>query len=156
MNERILYHIRKAEPGDVNALAELDQRCFASPWSRQSFEEEVVKNPLALYLVAEGDHGELLGYAGVWMIAGEGHITNVAASPEHRRCGIARGILTQLFEICETRHGIEAFTLEVRPSNAPALALYQSFGFEAAGRRKGYYEDNVEDALIMWRQVVSE
>jgi len=150
------YHIRKAEAKDVKPLAELDQRCFAVPWSEQSFEEDVVKNPLAFYLVAESDQGELLGYAGIWMIVGEGHITNVAANPEYRRKGIAKAILTQLFDICENQHGIDAFTLEVRPSNDPAIALYESFGFETAGRRKGYYEDNGEDALIMWRQVVKE
>ena len=155
-NTTMQYHIRKAEPRDVKPLAELDARCFAAPWSEQSFEEDVVKNPLAFYLVAESEEGDIIGYAGVWMIVGEGHITNVAASPDHRRCGVARTVLTQLFDICETQHGIDAFTLEVRPSNDPAIALYESFGFQTAGRRKGYYEDNGEDALIMWRQVVNE
>lgn len=152
----VTYHIRQAEAKDVKPLAELDARCFHAPWSEQSFQEDVVNNPLAFYLVAESEQGELMGYAGVWMIVGEGHITNVAASPDYRRCGIAREILTMLFEICEKEHGIESFTLEVRPSNDPALALYKSFGFEVAGRRKGYYEDNGEDALIMWRQIVNE
>ena len=146
------FHIRKAGAQDVDALAKLDARCFAAPWSRQSFEEDVVKNPLAFYLVAETEDGEIAGYAGVWLIVDEGHITNVAVSPEHRRCGIAKAVLTRLFETCEEDHGIRAFTLEVRPSNDPALALYRSFGFREAGRRKGYYEDNGEDALILWRQ----
>ncbi|MBR2000729.1 MAG: GNAT family N-acetyltransferase, partial [Firmicutes bacterium] len=92
----IAYHIRKAEPRDVKPLAQLDARCFASPWSEQSFEEDVVNNPLAFYLVAESEQGEIIGYAGVWMIVGEGHITNVAASPDHRRCGVARAVLTQI------------------------------------------------------------
>ena len=142
--------IRRGEEKDILAIEELEKQCFATPWSYESLKYDIVENNRALYLVAEIE-GEIVGYVGIWKIVDEGHITNVAASPEHRRCGIARGILTQLFEICETRHGIEAFTLEVRPSNAPALALYQSFGFEAAGRRKGYYEDNGEDAIIMWR-----
>ena len=83
------FHIRKAGAQDVDALAKLDARCFAAPWSRQSFEEDLVKNPLAFYLVAETEDGEIAGYAGVWLIVDEGHITNVAVSPEHRRCGIA-------------------------------------------------------------------
>ena len=148
----INYHIRKAEERDVKPLAELDARCFPDPWSEQSFQEDVVKNPLAYYLVAESAEGELLGYAGVWMIVGEGHITNVAANPDYRRNGIARAILTKLFETCQKEHGIGPFTLEVRPSNDAALALYESFGFQVAGRRKGYYENNGEDALIMWRE----
>ncbi len=144
--------IRKAESKDVKTLAALDARCFAAPWSEQSFEEDVVKNPLAFYLLAQTEQGDVVGYAGVWLIVDEGHITNVAVSPDCRRCGIAKRVLNQLFTDCERDWGIRAFTLEVRPSNDPALALYESFGFRPVGRRKGYYADNGEDALIMWRE----
>lgn len=145
--------IRKARPEDVKTLAVLDARCFASPWSEKSFEEDVVSNPLAFYLVAETAQEEIIGYAGVWLIVDEGHITNVAVSPQHRRRGIAQAVLTHMFDICQRDFGIERFTLEVRPSNAPALMLYQGLGFQSVGRRRGYYEDNGEDALIMWRGV---
>lgn len=148
--------IRKAGAQDVATLAQLDARCFAAPWSQASFEEDVVKNPLAFYLVAETEGGEIAGYAGVWLIVGEGHITNVAVSPDYRCRGIATAVLQQLFYLCESQYGIESFTLEVRPSNEPALKLYRNFGFQEAGRRKGYYEDNGEDALIMWRRISPE
>lgn len=153
MEGMIKVRIRKAVQEDVKTLAALDARCFASPWSEKSFEDDVVKNPLAFYLVAETDEGEIAGYVGVWLIVDEGHITNVAVSPDYRRQGIAKAVLAKMFETCERDWGIRAFTLEVRPSNDPALALYRSFGFLEMGRRKGYYEDNGEDALIMWRGI---
>lgn len=146
MNEMI---VRRAEERDVKAMAYLDTLCFAAPWSETSFRQEVTANNLALYLVSEID-GALTGYAGVWAIVDEGHITNVAVHPDCRRQGIARALMQVLIRSCEEA-GILRQTLEVRPSNEAALRLYKGFGFREAGRRKGYYEDNGEDALIMWR-----
>lgn len=142
--------IRQAEQRDAAQMAALDQLCFASPWSEKAFSDEIVKNHLAVYLVAE-HAGSVVGYAGVWMVLDEGHITNVAVHPDHRRQGLAQELLHRMIELTGC-HGIVSHTLEVRPSNAAAIALYQSFGFIEAGRRKGYYEDNGEDALIMWRK----
>lgn len=142
--------IRRAEARDVLPMALLDSLCFAAPWSEESFRQEVTENNLALYLVAETD-GVIAGYAGVWAILDEGHITNVAVHPDYRRRGIASALMEILIRSCE-EEGITCQTLEVRPSNQAALALYAAFGFREEGRRKGYYEDNGEDALIMWRR----
>lgn len=141
--------IRAAAPADAQQMAALDKICFTVPWSLESFEQELTVNDKAIYIVAEID-GQLAGYAGMWQILDEGHITNVAVSPEHRRQGIAAAVLTEL--IAEgSRRGIRAFTLEVRASNVAAQELYRGFGFQTAGIRPGYYEDNKEAALIMWR-----
>lgn len=141
--------IRAAAPADAQQMAALDKICFTVPWSLESFEQELTVNDKAIYIVAELD-GQLAGYAGMWQILDEGHITNVAVSPEHRRQGIAAAVLTEL--IAEgSRRGIRAFTLEVRASNVAAQELYRGFGFQTAGIRPGYYEDNKEAALIMWR-----
>ena len=142
--------IRKAEPRDAAALAELDLLCFAHPWSLDSFEQELCRNRLALYIVAEDEKETLIGYAGVWIIVDEGHITNIAVHPDARKNGVGTRLLEKLISLSE-EIGARSHTLEVRPSNIPALALYHKFGFTEAGRRKGYYEDNGEDALILWR-----
>ena len=142
--------IRKAEERDVTAMAELDKICFAAPWSEESFRFEVNENPRALYIVAEVD-GRLAGYAGMWHIVDEGHITNVAVHPDFRRKHIGQAIISVLLGAAE-EVGAMSQTLEVRVSNEPAQKLYSKFGFKSAGVRKGYYEDNKEDAMIMWRQ----
>lgn len=141
--------IRAAAPADAQQMAALDKICFTVPWSLESFEQELTVNDKAIYIVAEID-GQLAGYAGMWQILDEGHITNVAVSPEHRRQGIAAAVLNTLI-VEGGRRGISAFTLEVRASNMAAQELYRGFGFQTAGIRPGYYEDNKEAALIMWR-----
>lgn len=141
--------IRAAAPADAQQMAALDKICFTVPWSLESFEQELTVNDKAIYIVAEID-GQLAGYAGMWQILDEGHITNVAVSPEHRRQGIAAAVLNTLI-VEGGRRGISAFTLEVRASNMAAQELYRGFGFQSAGIRPGYYEDNKEAALIMWR-----
>ena len=149
--------IRMANPGDIDAMTELDAICFAAPWSRASFEAELTTNRLAWYLVAEelsaedaGDMvGKLIGYAGLWAIEDEGHITNVAVHPAYRRKHLGSILVGMLID--ETKkEGLTRFTLEVRASNRAAFTLYEKFGFVPAGVRKGYYEDNNEDAIIMW------
>ena len=114
--------------------------------------EELLKeleNKISAYFIAE-ESGKISGYAGIWKIVDEGHITNVAVAPAHRRKHIASALLESLFRVTE-RAGIVRHTLEVRAGNEGAIRLYESFGFKADGIRKGYYEDNGEDALIMWR-----
>ena len=144
--------IRVATSEDVDAMAELDAVCFSSPWSRASFEAELTTNRLAWYLVAEelDDRiGIVIGYAGLWAIEDEGHITNVAVHPDYRRKHLGHILVDMLIE--ETKKdGLKRFTLEVRVSNQAAICLYEKFGFASAGIRKGYYEDNNEDAMIMW------
>ncbi len=145
-----LPEIRHALPEDVPVLAELDKICFDDPWSEESFYEEINQNERALYLVLEAE-GRIAGYAGIWKIFDEGHITNIAVHPDFRRRGFGRMIVGALLKTVEA-DGIVAETLEVRRSNAAAIGLYSSFGFEVEGVRKGYYASNGEDALIMWRK----
>lgn len=142
--------IRNAEPRDVHDMAELEKICFASPWSEESLYHEIIRNDMALYIVAE-DGGRIVGYAGIWLIVDEGHITNVAVHPDYRRRHIGEAIVSTILAEAETAGAVRQ-TLEVRRSNAPAQGLYAKFGFMAAGVRKGYYEDNKEDAIIMWRE----
>ena len=142
--------IRRAEPRDAADMAALDKLCFASPWSLASFEQELNGNKLALYIAAEDEDEGLIGYAGLWAVVDEGHITNIAVHPDYRNRGLGTLLLGRLIAVSEAG-GVVRHTLEVRPSNTAALALYRKFGFREEGRRKGYYEDNVEDALILWR-----
>ena len=133
---------RKMVPDDADAVARVEAACFPVPWSRESFWREA-SNENTSYLVAVDEAaGEIIGYVGCWILADEAQITNVAILPAYR----GKGIGTQLFAASIKA----AMTLEVRPSNAPALALYHHFGFTEAGRRKHYYSDNGEDAIIMW------
>lgn len=141
--------VRLAEERDIIPMAQMDILCFSAPWSEESFRKEITENHLAFYIVAEIS-GRMVGYAGLWGIVDEGHITNVAVHPDFRRKGIGEALITVL--LSHTReNGILSHTLEVRASNEAAISLYSKFGFEPAGLRKNYYEDNGEDAIIMWR-----
>jgi [ribosomal protein S18]-alanine N-acetyltransferase len=142
--------VRQAEEKDIKPMAEMDILCFSAPWSEDSFKKEIEENHLAFYIVAEID-GRMVGYAGLWCIVDEGHITNVAVHPDFRRNGIGEALITVLLEHT-IENGIVSHTLEVRESNIPAILLYSKFGFEPAGIRKNYYEDNGENAIIMWRR----
>jgi [ribosomal protein S18]-alanine N-acetyltransferase len=141
--------VRQAEERDIKPMAEMDLLCFTAPWSEASFKKEIKENHMAFYIVAELD-GRMAGYAGLWCIVDEGHITNVAVHPDFRRRGIGEALVSVLLQHT-VENGILSHTLEVRASNNPAISLYKKFGFEPAGLRKNYYEDNGEDAIIMWR-----
>lgn len=142
--------IRQAEEKDIKPMAQMDILCFSAPWSEESFRNEIKENRMAFYIVAEIG-GRMAGYAGLWCIVDEGHITNVAVHPEFRRRGIGEALVSVL--LAHTiQNGIHSHTLEVRASNEAAISLYTKFGFVPAGLRKNYYEDNGEDAIIMWRK----
>ena len=141
--------LRPAETGDVAAIAEIEQICFATPWTEDAIYKEINSNPIAHYIIAEIE-GVVAGYVGFWQILDEGHITNVAVRPEYRGNHIGSALIAIMIEIGQSL-GIKRHTLEVRSSNEPAKALYRNFDFKEAGLRKGYYEDNGEDAVIMWR-----
>ena len=138
---------RKMLPTDAAAVEKVEQACFSMPWSRESFWEEAAQEA-AYYLLALDD-GEIIGYVGVWLLGEEGHITNVAVAPEMRRRGVGAALLAELMRIALGR-SVRSMTLEVRPSNEAALALYKKFGFRSVGRRPHYYTDNAEDAEILW------
>ena len=132
----------------LEELEKLERICFSRPWSRKMLAEEL-ENQCAAFLVAEDSVSvRVLGYAGLMVVADEGYITNVAVFPEYRRQGIAAQILQVFVQFAEANR-LAFLTLEVRPSNAAAIALYQGFGFEEVGRRKNYYDLPKEDALIL-------
>lgn len=132
----------------LEELEKLERICFSRPWSRKMLAEEL-ENQCAAFLVAEDSvSGRVLGYAGLMVVADEGYITNVAVFPEYRRQGIAAQILQVFLQFAAANH-LAFLTLEVRPSNTAAIALYQGFGFEEVGRRKNYYDLPKEDALIL-------
>ena len=141
--------IRQAQPEDAGDIYEIEQICFPDPWSLDSISYELEESPRAFYVVAQHS-GKVVGYAGLWWVLDEGHITNVAVRPGYRNRKIAEGILSVLLEHT-IEQGILHHTLEVRRSNEPAINLYEKFGFETCGVRKGYYRFGGEDALIMWR-----
>ena len=142
--------IRQAEEKDIHQIAEIDKLCFSTPWSEDSFTQEITSNDIALYIVAVIDDF-IVGYAGLWLIVDEGHITNVAVHPDFRRRKIAKALVQVLIDVSEKK-GAVRHTLEVRTLNDAAIRLYEAFGFQEVSIRKGYYEDDNEDAIIMWRE----
>lgn len=142
--------IIKAGSEHIDEIMVIENLSFKIPWSRQSMEDEIIGNNFACYLCAKLD-GKVAGYAGMWQVFDEGHITNIAVHPEFRQSGIGSALLESL--ISHARNlGIGSMTLEVRKSNMPAQKLYRKFKFAEGGFRKAYYADNNEDALIMWRE----
>ena len=134
----------------LDEIATLERVCFSRPWSRRMLAEEL-ENACAAFLVAEDPQtGRVVGYAGLLVMADEGYITNVAVFPEFRRSGVAQQIIDVFINFARGNH-LAFLTLEVRPTNKAAIALYQSFGFEEVGRRKNYYDLPKEDALILTR-----
>lgn len=140
--------IRNMTLKDLEEVDVIEQSCFSMPWSKESMEESL-KNPENIYLVMEED-GRIDGYLGVWCVAGEGQLNNIAISSKERKKGKGRKLLEALFEEAACRK-LTGITLEVRKSNAPAIALYEKAGFETAGIRRGFYDKPKEDAVIMWK-----
>jgi ribosomal-protein-alanine N-acetyltransferase len=140
--------IRQLELEHLNAIEVIERRSYPTPWSRSMFAGELAK-PASICLGAF-DGEQLVGYMIISRYVDAWHVMNVAVDPDHRRRGIATMLLNRLFESTDdgTRRG---YTLEVRVSNEGAIKLYEASGFRARGIRRGYYTDNREDALIMWR-----
>ncbi len=137
--------VRRLAYSDLPAVIAIERRSFPTPWSLAMFVLELSK-PAGICLAAHNGE-ELLGYVVCSRYDQVWHLMNIAVSPDHRRGGVAGQLLRRLFE--EAR-GVLPFTLEVRVSNAGAIAMYERFGFRSAGVRPRYYHDNGEDALIMW------
>jgi ribosomal-protein-alanine N-acetyltransferase len=142
--------LRRLEPRDLDTVEEIERASYPTPWSRSMFVAELRK-PSSLALGAYSEDGTLVGYAFVSRYVDAWHVMNVAVAADFRRQGIATKLLERLFEVTasDPRSG---YTLEVRVSNVHAIRLYERLGFEARGTRPGYYTDNREDALIMWRE----
>ena len=141
--------IVKMNEGHVSAVAELEKICFSDPWSENSVASEL-NNKLALWLVAEED-GRVAGYIGSQTCGEESDVMNVAVHPDYRRRGIAEALIQTLVEQLKSI-GSQCLTLEVRASNLPAISLYEKMGFAEVGRRKNYYRNPKEDALILRKE----
>jgi len=148
--------LRRLALTDLTSIEVIERNSYRTPWSRSMFAGELAK-PSSICLGAygvDGEDGTLAGYLIVSRYVDAWHVMNIAVAPEHRGHGIATMLLERLFELTseDARRG---YTLEVRVSNATAIGLYERLGFEARGIRRGYYTDNREDALIMWKDPVS-
>ena len=132
---------------DLDEVLEIERLSFKTPWSRAAFRYEIVQNRVARCVVVRTE-GAIAGYLCLWEIGHEIHVTNLAVHPHRRGQGVARALLHVMLEDGRSR-GVTLAFLEVRPSNTEALGLYESLGFSVIGRRKGYYFDTGEDALVM-------
>ena len=140
------YTLVPMDRSHLSGVADLEKLCFTTPWNEAMLEEELY-NDTASFIVAQGENGEVLGYAGLHVILDEGYIDNVAVRPEYRRQGIADQLLDVFCRFGEAH--LRFLTLEVRVGNAEARRLYERAGFREVGLRPGYYEKPREDALLM-------
>lgn len=151
MQERLIIKILPMQKSDVEEVMKIEQQAYGEHhWSKDSFYAEL-SNELACYYSAFDLAGNLLGYAGTWRILDEAHITTIAVKPESRRKKIGEALLIKAIEEFY-KNEIKYITLEVRISNIPAIKFYEKYGFKSLGARKGYYQNNNEDALIMWTE----
>jgi [ribosomal protein S18]-alanine N-acetyltransferase len=149
----VKVELRRLDAADLDLVEAIERESYRTPWSRSMFDAELRK-PSSLALGAFTEDDALAGYAFVSRYVDAWHVMNVAVADAFRRRGIASALLGRLFEVTESdsRRG---YTLEVRVSNTGAIRLYERLGFEPRGIRRGYYTDNREDALIMWREPAS-
>jgi len=138
---------------DVDQVIDIERRVYPSPWSAGAFYGEITENMVACYIVARFGP-RVAGYAGMWVLLDEAHITNIAVHPDFQRCGIGSLLLEELMDRAYQR-GARRMTLEVRPSNHGALGLYRRYAFVRRGLRRGYYSDTHEDAILMWKDDIS-
>lgn len=155
--------IRDMTIKDVDQVCALEEMAFSMPWHKESF-IEMIENKDAMYLVVETDEktnavsretdfaGGIVACCGLRHIVGEGDISNVVVHPDYRKQGIAFQMLTELLLRSQKKYGIDAYTLEVRQSNTGAIHLYEKLGFVQEGIRKNFYENPVENAVIMWKR----
>jgi [ribosomal protein S18]-alanine N-acetyltransferase len=139
--------IRKMTLDDIPAVVDLDQKSFSLPWPERSFRFELTDNPASRCWVAELD-GKVVGMIVVWLIVEEAHVATIATHPDFRRKGIAKRLLSHALQRLMEQGALSSF-LEVRASNVVAQALYRKMGYEETGRRRRYYKDNDEDAILM-------
>ena len=147
----VAVHVRSLCLSDLPAIEEIERRAYRTPWSRSMFASELAKSSSICLGAVEGER--LVGYVVNSRYVDAWHVMNVAVNPDYRRHGIATRLLERLFELTrdDQRRG---YTLEVRVSNEGAIKLYEAMGFVARGVRRGYYTDNREDAVIMWKDPV--
>jgi len=149
--EKFAIKIAPMQKKDIDDIIKVEEASYGEHhWSKDSFYSELTNN-LARYFCAFDEDGKLLGYAGSWLVIDEAHITNIAVMPEYRGKKVGEALLTAIFDECY-KNMVKYLTLEVRVSNTPAIGLYEKYNFKSLGTRKGYYQNNNEDALIMWTE----
>lgn len=150
--EKMKFKLRRMHTTDIEQVFALEQRIFATPWTQKSYEFEVERNPASeqwvVEVLAEHNEWQIVGYSVCWLLGDEVHIANLAVAPQYRRMGLGRRLLEHMLVRC-AKKGMQSSTLEVRSGNKSAQALYASFGYVEVGRRKRYYSDNREDAILM-------
>jgi ribosomal-protein-alanine N-acetyltransferase len=153
MIARAVIEIRRLALQDLDGIERIENAVYPTPWSRSMFAGELAKPSSLCVGGFDPDSGRLIAYLIVSRYVDAWHIMNLAVHPGWRRVGVASRLLDELFELTagDRRRG---YTLEVRISNTSAIALYERFGFETSGVRRGYYTDNREDALIMWKDPI--
>jgi [ribosomal protein S18]-alanine N-acetyltransferase len=151
----VTIEFRKLKLRDLNAIEEIERASYPTPWSRSMFAGELAK-PSSICLGAiDTDADLLVGYLIISRYVDAWHVMNLAVAHSHRRRGIATRMMRRLFDVT-SGDGRRGYTLEVRVSNNAAIKLYETLGFRARGVRRGYYTDNREDALVMWKDPVRE
>ncbi len=140
------YKLVPMDKSHIKEIAQIERECFSDPWSEAALEEELY-NPLASFIVAQRPDGAVLGYAGLHAVIDEGYLDNIAVRADYRGNGIADDLLDVFVRF--GREHLAFLTLEVRPTNEPAIQLYYKHGFAQVGRRKDYYQHPREDAIIM-------
>ncbi|MBR3150221.1 MAG: ribosomal protein S18-alanine N-acetyltransferase [Eubacterium sp.] len=134
--------IKEAALCDVADIVKIEQACFSTPWTEQGVRESIENENTHLYIALVD--GDAAGYMGVQIFSGEGYVTNVATLPEYRRKGVAKALIERALQ-----NEMDFLTLEVRESNAPAISLYESMGFERVGVRPHFYRNPDENAVLM-------
>lgn len=147
--EPMRYKLVPMDGDNVDQIAEIEKECFSHPWSRQMLLEEL-ENLSASFIAAQAEDGTVLGYAGLTVVLDEGYINNIAVREPYRKQKVASALLDVFIRFAEANE-LAFLTLEVRASNDAAIGLYLKHGFEQVGRRKNYYEDPKEDAILMTR-----
>lgn len=130
----------------IPEVAEIERLCFSEPWSEKALEESLASSLSHFFVFVED--GRVIGYMGLYAVAGEGSVTNVATHPDHRRKGVGKALVENAVAIGKEL-GLEYITLEVRQSNLPARELYEKCGFQIVGKRRNFYTAPTEDAIIM-------
>lgn len=145
------FQIRKMEYDDIDRILQIEELCYgAHHWSKESFVSEL-NNKISSYHTILNEKDECVGYMGIWKIMDEAHITNLSVHPDYQNRKLAHRLLLASLDECYSEK-IKYVTLEVRVSNKKAIGLYEKFGFKSLGLRRKYYQDNNEDALIMWSE----
>ncbi|MBC1934631.1 ribosomal protein S18-alanine N-acetyltransferase [Listeria seeligeri] len=139
---------REATITDLKSIMDVEIASFTVPWTEAAFRNEFIINQYAYYILATYND-EVVGYAGIWLVLDEGHVTNIAIHPDYQGNHYGEALLREMIRIAKDR-GVIRITLEVRVSNDVAQGLYKKLGFQDGAIRKNYYPDTKEDALVMW------